>query len=206
MFKGLVLHLDAINSMQIIFGLYERETYAYLRKLSAGIESAVDIGAAEGEFSIYFRKTAGAKKVLAFEPHPENRDTFQTNLRLNGLNTDENLEVIMKYLGQREGQEWSTLDSFVTTLREPIVVKMDVDGGEVDVLLGADSLLSLSRVRLLIETHSLELESQCKAILEGYGFVTKIIYNAWWRRLIKDQRPIGHNRWIIGYRPSERLL
>lgn len=202
-FRGLTLHLDASNSMQVILGFYERETYRYLRKLSTGIGTAIDIGAAQGEYSIFFLKTARAQSVLAFEPHPENRETFQENLKSNDLDSDERLKIIRKYLGRREETDWTTLDSFTAGLCEPVFIKMDVDGAEVEVLWGAKKLLGLRRVRLLIETHSAELEDQCVRILDESGFSTKIIHNGWWRSIVRDQRPIAHNRWLIGYRSSD---
>lgn len=202
-FGGLTLHLDAANSMQVILGLYERETYRDLRKLTLGVGTAIDIGAAQGEFSIYFLATVRAQNVLAFEPHPENREAFQENLKSNGLDSDPRLKIVRKYLGRVEDENWTTLDSFAAELREPVFMKMDVDGGEVEVLLGAKRLLGLPKVRLLIETHSAELEAGCVRILEESGISTKIIRNGWWRRIIKDQRPIAHNRWLIGYRSSD---
>lgn len=204
-FRGLTLHVDPRSALQVICGLYERETYGYLQKLTTGIESAVDIGASQGEFTIFLLKVVGAKTVLAFEPDSEHRDTFQANLKENGLDGDKRLQVVRKYLGQRENNEWTTLNSFANVLREPVFIKMDVDGGEVDLLLGGGELLNLARVRLLIETHSAELEKQCIKILENHGFTTKIIDNAWWRYFIKDQRPIGHNRWLVGYRRGDQL-
>lgn len=175
-----------------------------MEKLADGLGTAIDIGAAEGEFTVFFLKTAHAKKVLAFEPNPENRENFLTNLKLNGLADDDRLKVIKKYLGQKEDDEWTSLDSFVEELREPVLVKMDVDGGEVEVLLGAKKLLRMPGIRFLIETHSAELEAQCIRILNDSGFTTQIIYNAWWRYFVKDQRPIAHNRWLVGYRSTDQ--
>jgi len=205
-FKGLVLNLDALNATQKIVGLYERETYASMRVLTAGIKTGIDIGLAEGEFAIYLLKLTGAKKVLAFEPNPENETVFLDNLRSNAIDAGDHLQVFKTYLGRRNEKGCSTLDSYVAELVEPIFVKMDVDGGEVDILLGSQNLLRMSRVRFLIETHSLELEERCTELLREHGFETKVIYNAWWRRFVKDQRPIEHNRWLIGYKSSDMKI
>jgi hypothetical protein len=71
-----------------------------------------------------------------------------------------------------------------------------VDGGEMEVLRSGEALLKSTTVDLLVETHSLQLEEQCLSYLASLGFACSVIRNAWWRVIIPEHRPIGHNRWI----------
>ena len=108
--------------------------------------------------------------------------------------------MIQKFVGNEEGDQRLRLDSLLVSLKEPCFIKMDIDGGEVEVLRGSARLLEFDDVRWLIETHSVELEAECIRILQEAGYVTKIIRNAWWRFFIPEQRPIPHNRWLIAHK------
>jgi hypothetical protein len=94
------------------------------------------------------------------------------------------------------------LDSLMPSIHYPCLIKVDVDGAEVDVLAGARMLNTQPGVRWLIETHSAELEAGCVRQLESFGFTTRIVPNAWWRVLVLETRPIAHNRWLVAWKDS----
>ena len=53
----------------------------------------------------------------------------------------------------------------------PDLVKIDVEGAEVQVLRGGQRMLSAAgRPRLLVSTHGEETAAQCEEILKGYGY------------------------------------
>ena len=52
----------------------------------------------------------------------------------------------------------------------PNVVKIDVEGGELDVLRGAREMLRLSRPRIFLEAHGAELEKACSQQLLQLGY------------------------------------
>ena len=76
------------------------------------------------------------------------------------------------------------------------MIKIDVEGAELDVLKSGNSILNNENVNLLIETHSKDLENDCVNFLENLNFNIKIIKNAWWRIFIPEYRPVDHNRWL----------
>jgi hypothetical protein len=78
----------------------------------------------------------------------------------------------------------------------PGFIKIDVDGGEMDVLQSGQDLLAARRSSVLVETHSPELEEDCNAFLKTAGYLTAIIRNASWRTLVPETRPTPHNRWL----------
>lgn len=196
-FRGLRFKIDLSAATQFWLGLYERETYRWLQKLISGIASAVDVGAAAGEYSIYLLSRSSADPVLAFDPNPELSDQFSENLSLNFFDQQQRLTRIPVFLGSRSSHNCKRLDEFINRLREPIFLKIDVDGGELDVLRGAENILRTYRTRILLETHSHVLERECVDELRRFEFTTRVVKNAWWRLIIKDRRPIGFNRWLV---------
>ena len=81
-----------------------------------------------------------------------------------------------------------------------MMFKIDVDGGELDVLQGMSKTLSDHSNKIIIETHTPDLEKSCITFLEARGYQTRIIKNAWWRIILKEERPIDHNRWLVAYK------
>lgn len=194
------MNLCLRSQAQLYLGLFERETHVWLNRLSAGIATAIDIGAAYGEHTLYFLTKTKANKVFAFEPDVSLSPHFYENLRLNGLHDSNRLEISHKYLGMAETVDVIRLDSLANVIQTPCFIKMDVDGAEQEILNGATKINTLSSVRWLIETHSRDLEGACNEILRGSGFETRIIPNAMWRIFVPELRPIEQNRWLAAWR------
>jgi hypothetical protein len=192
--------LSLRSQTQIYLGLFEKETHPWLNRFSEGIATAIDIGAAYGEYTLYFLTKTNATKIFAFEPEASLFPYFQENLRLNSLDQSPRLEISSKFLGASDTEGAIRLDSLAASVRTPCLIKMDVDGSEEEILKGAKAINALSDVRWLIETHSRELESRCETILIAAGFQTRIIPNAAWRAIIPEQRPIEQNRWLVAWK------
>jgi FkbM family methyltransferase len=65
------------------------------------------------------------------------------------------------------------LERFIKGQSQEIIIKIDVEGSELEVLKGTTGILP--RVRMLaIEVHSEELEREVRRFLESYGFHTEI--------------------------------
>src|SRR4051812_20189563 len=79
-FRGLVIELDLQTQFQLWIGTFERELYPWILKLSRGIGSAIDVGAADGEYTLYFSKKTSARRVFSFEPLPQTMSRVRTNL------------------------------------------------------------------------------------------------------------------------------
>jgi hypothetical protein len=85
------------------------------------------------------------------------------------------------------------------------VVKVDVEGAELQVLEGARDLLGRGGVSWIVETHSLELERECIRVLESCRLRVRVVEPAWWRVAVPETRPIAHNRWLVAYEPRPEL-
>jgi FkbM family methyltransferase len=69
------------------------------------------------------------------------------------------------------------LDSLLrdATIPAPDVIKIDVEGAELDVLLGAQSLLTTVKPGIFLEAHSPQLARDCNALLESVGYVVTVL-------------------------------
>lgn len=201
-FRNIAMNLQLESQTQIYLGLFERETYPWLNRLSAGITAGIDIGAAYGEYTLFLLLKTAAR-VYAFEPSSESLAFLDDNLKLNGVAGSDRLKVINVFLGSDSSAETVQLDSLTDVLTSPCLIKMDVDGSEAQILKGASRVNQLPGVRWLIETHSKELETSCIETLTKAGFSTKVIPNAGWRIIIPEMRPIPHNRWLAAWKKTD---
>jgi hypothetical protein len=199
-FRGIRMHLNLANQMQVYLGLFERETYPWLKRLSKGIATGIDIGAADGEYTLFFLKKTSASKIYAFEPDPIRVSRIEKNLRLDRGLKLERVLVSSKFVAAASSNNAVCLDSFAKTIQTPCFIKIDVDGAEAEILAGATLINTMRDIRWLIETHSKELECRCLDSLQSAGFKTEIISNAWWRAILPEQRPIPHNRWLAAWK------
>jgi hypothetical protein len=198
-FKGITMDLSLRDQAQIYLGLFEREVHPWLERLSEDIRTAIDIGAAHGEHTLFSLIKTQATRVYSFEPDTDCLPLLRENLNLNGMAQSPRLKICTKFVGDSESDGQISLDSLVDSIDVPCFVKVDVDGAEVHVLNGAKTLNTLPGIRWLVETHSKENEVGCLRILSEAGFQTRVIPNAWWRILVPERRPIPHNRWLAAW-------
>ena len=163
---------------------------------------AFDVGANVGLISAALSKNF--EKVYSFEPDPRCHDLFYSNLEANcarnvnlhkiGLSSKEG--TLAFNLGTEVGHSTleaahithlessisiksRTLDSFTKELGISRIdlLKIDVEGHELDVLVGATSLLGERAIRKIIFEHSASLfEAQSRDTLEVFNLLTKFGY------------------------------
>ncbi len=150
-----------------------------------------------------FIKNSRASRIIAVEPQTTETDIMSTNLRLNHEHGNPKLTVLNCFVGTSSAPDFTSLDSLKLDLNLPGLVKIDVDGLEVDVLKSGERTISNGRPRLLVETHSKALEDECVDWLTRRGYLVRIIANAWWRFAVPEQRPTAHNRWLWAEKPPQ---
>ena len=191
LYRGLNLSIDPGCELQLYFGLYERETYPWLKKAVLGARSAIDVGAGYGELTLWLLKQKTIEKVYAFEPDAKRWPKFEANLAGNPRAARQTLHLEKGFF---EG------DEAVKILQQapgPVLLKIDIDGGEFDLLTCLKNELHGKDARILLEVHSEELNRQCRALLEEIGYQVAPIQKAWWRWLVPEQRPLGFNQWLV---------
>ena len=178
--EGYRMGIDWNRHRSFLYGTWEPNvTAAVTNTVKAGM-TVIDIGAHIGYYSLLFAKCVGPTgSVFSFEPVPENFALLHKNIQLNELSQVQTFPQAI-FSGKKEisiavpdespnSGEGSvvhhhgarqylvpaiTLDSFcVPSGVRPDILKMDVEGAEYDVLLGAQETISRCRPKLLIELH-----------------------------------------------------
>ena len=194
--RGARMRLDLRESLQrdFLFGLYDRHELDYLSGELLRGGDFVDVGAHAGMYTLVAAfETEG--RVLALEPNPLARGQLVENVALNGFT---NVVVVPKAAGAAPGRaqlhvprtpdpsfssleagrfaEGAPIDVEVTTVDAeveahglvPALVKVDVDGREVDVVAGMARTIAEHRPALFVEVNE-ESARELAAMLEGYS-------------------------------------
>jgi len=196
--KGIRMKLDLSDQAQRYFGLDERELFRPLLSIMPECRSMVDVGANDGYYTLMFLRSQ-ASRIVACEGGPVQR--LQENAAANGFHPDERFVVVNREIGT--GASQTPLREIIENLPGPILVKLDVEGGEWDVLQSCLPLDRPGELHCIVETHSLELEEKCRQWFTEHDFNSRIIPNSSWRWLLPEKRLITHNRWLLAVPKKE---
>ena len=198
LYRGLKLELDLRSNVQVLTGLFELETHPYIKKWN-DYEWMIDVGAGTGELCLFMlKRKPHVRNILAIEPNNNEVQRMKLNLKLNPELDVTKITIVERRIGARTATGELRLDDFELLLgTAPGIIKIDVDGCEIDVLNGGCAILRRQNVDLLVETHSAELENDSIKLLRSFGFNTEVVKNGWYRWLLPEHRPDGdHNRWL----------
>lgn len=175
-----------------------REMEAVLRAARDPGGLLLDVGAARGLISAAFCVAGGENRAVAYEPSPVQAHDAARMAEMNGVAA--RMSVREAAVGARAATvrgavdaiglidlapaagaqqfdvEMTTLDAEVERVGVPTVVKIDVEGHELEVLRGAGRLLRDHRPLLLLEIHMDLLErrgtrpGEIVALLRGHGY------------------------------------
>lgn len=188
------------GGLSIFVGRSEPEqTLAMAAALGRG-DVLFDVGANVGYYTLLASERVGAAgRVIAFEPVVRNLSFLHRHLELNGaanvtvlpfactresgygfFQTGDTVATGHLAGGSGPREEWrdratpvhlTTVDATVRLLGfSPTVMKIDVEGAEHDVLLGAADTLRVARPRIFLSIHSDRLRADCLALLRGHGY------------------------------------
>jgi len=196
--KGLRFRFDLRHDTQAWRGVYEQLLQRWLTEHVAPGSTCLDIGAADGYFTLLMAKLAGPNgAVHAFEPSAlceritDNVEINRANYALAPVSVYKQF-VTANAAPQRPNEV--TLDEVVydAPLKRCDVIKIDVDGAEADVLRGAHRTLEHFHPHLFVEVHSRDLLTQVQQIVSGYGYTLHIEDAA-----PHEHRPIEYNAFLF---------
>lgn len=176
-----------------LLGLYEREIHPFLKRAIRSADTLIDIGANDGYYGLAFLKQKG-KEIILCEPGNEERTELINNMTLNGFKEKIDYTLVDKFVSDKSNQNEISINDLVKS-KNNIFILMDIEGAEEQVVEGFD-FRNNAKVSWLIETHSAAIEEKVVALFKAHRYDTTIINNAWWRKLIPENRPLGHNRWL----------
>lgn len=180
------------SSYKIWLGSYELgKQKLFMERVDAG-KIVFDVGANTGLYSLLASKAVGASgAVYAFEPLPRNVDFLKQNLAVNKV---QNVLVYEKAVANSEGiirfnqgadhatgyisedgtleVETVSLDRLVhdEQLPPPDYLKIDVEGAESRVLIGATNILCQNRPEIFLAIHGSEQLEKCRELLVNANY------------------------------------
>jgi FkbM family methyltransferase len=197
-----VRYREGIGLSTLLEGSFEEREIETLCSFARRDSAAIDVGANIGVYTVVLATAIGTGgRVLAFEPAPENVGRLRRNVQLNGISNVDlfplavgaGSESVALYLSddparhstsavaaeRRAGRSLtvaaSSLDAVWNEVRRPrvSVVKIDVEGTELDVLEGAGELLAACRPTLLVEIKSARRLVKIDGLLAPYDYRRK---------------------------------
>ena len=184
--------LLTVSPMRFFRGTYEPEQTALFASLLKPGDVLYDVGAHVGWHTLIASPLVGSDgHVVAFEPQPENGWILQRHLQLNGLTNVTLMKVAAAETSgtalfdpgsgtgtgslSREGKvqvETARVDELVRdeSIPPPSLMKIDVEGGEDQVVAGAIETIAKHRPTILLHTHGTEQWERCRAFLLPLGY------------------------------------
>lgn len=191
------LFTDTISQQILFLGYYDAPLTKFIKNIAKAGGVFVDVGANIGYCSNLFAKQNKSCKVYSFEPSVQNLALLKHNVALNDLKNQVKIldlavgdvEAEMYFdNGPKEQTGWGhlsenktgqkvqviTLDHFFKDITEPIdLLKIDVEGFDLQVILGARELLQKGLIKnIIFEYHqellitSAKLSEEAKQIIE----------------------------------------
>lgn len=164
-FRGAAICMNPRDNLRKIFGLYEHELNEWLSRVLQRVDIVLDVGANDGYFTFgcaaAFRRLQRTATVVAFEPRANHCRQLEASLRVQADNSVK-FAIEQTLVGRTIGSGVTTLDA--VTLRtfgsqapdDPsrrALIKIDVEGAELDVIEGASGWLRPNHY-FLIEVHT----------------------------------------------------
>ena len=183
------------------FGTYEKGTLQFIREHLKPGQVFLDIGANIGLMSLFAAQCVGKQgHVYAFEANPETAKILRHNLHINAV---KNTDVIEKAIGNANGNiklyanwqvnrggatlikpaeakesyevELTRINDFSELRELPIaMVKIDVEGFELDVLKGMSDLLKRESPPMLIVECSADRNNHYDSVYEMVDYIRSI--------------------------------
>lgn len=227
LFSGLQVTKMTADRLGFFFAIEEIQV-RFLLSLITDFDPSifVDIGSNVGAYSLLVSKRTRVPEVIAFEPSPTAMLNLKKNVDLNkfadriktyecalssrngsanffdyGAGSGKNC-IVETSIHETDGQphivECRALDDIVTLTKSRAVMKIDVEGHELDALKGAVNLLRNNEIILQIEEGFQPQESRasdCRSYLEGieYQRLIKVGPDAYYSNMaIESEQLLGN--------------
>jgi hypothetical protein len=170
-FRGAHIVLNPRHSLRKVFGFYEHELNAWLSTGIRRVSRVLDVGANDGYFTFgcaaAFRRLRVDGEIIGFEPQARLAEEMRKSTALQGQ-PSVRLQIVQSFVGREVGEHTTTLDALPFDDRYNTLIKVDVEGAELDVLAGARSWMNSSNL-FLIEVHRSDYLAQLREMFAERG-------------------------------------
>jgi FkbM family methyltransferase len=189
-----ILLTPPISPRTQMLGIYETPASKILEKELKDARLFIDAGAHVGYYTLLASKIA--KEIISIEPNPFNYKLLKFNLRINKIknayalniaasNYNGETGIFIPKLKGRIATDESRLDNNISKIKikvvklddlllkigkNPDVIKIDVEGSEMQVLEGLQETLRKGVKCLMIEVHSEENKAEVISFLKSLGY------------------------------------
>ena len=185
-FRGARIRMIPHDNLRKMFGLYEHELNNWLEAVLPRVDTVLDVGGNNGYFTFgcaaAFRRLKKSARILTFEPQAVHCELMRSTW---ALRSDGNVHIAIQQcvVGKEAGAGMETLDAAAASAGDlstrPALIKIDVEGAELDVIDGASVWMN-PRNYFLIEVHHREYLTRLQERFTAAGL----------RLERRDQRPL----------------
>jgi hypothetical protein len=155
-FRGAHVMMNPRVSLRKLFGLYEHELNGWLEQALGRVSRVLDVGANDGYFTFgcaaAFRRRRTAAEIIAFEPQARHVTAIRSAAEQLQPASGVNIDIVQALVGREERAGMTTLDALRRGNRTNTLIKIDVEGAELDVIAGAQRWMHPSNL-FLVEVH-----------------------------------------------------
>lgn len=186
-FRGARIVMNPRDSLRKIFGLYEHELNNWLEQALRRVSRVIDVGANDGYFTFgaaaAFRRLGKTGEIIACEPQDRHVAILRESVA-SQAQTGIRFEIVHALVGRELKPGIITLDSLRSAVDDPndkvsTLVKIDVEGAEVDVIAAGLSWLQPFNL-FVIEVHQERFLDPLRDLFAEQGL----------RLMQVDQRPL----------------
>src|SRR5437867_3844662 len=100
-----------------LLGLDESEIASACRELAADAHSALDVGANDGWYALYFSSLPNISRIFAFEPDAATVEAMRRNFQLNDPALLAKATLVQAFVANRVGENgWVKVDDYISQL------------------------------------------------------------------------------------------
>ena len=181
-FRGARVVMNPRSSLRKALGLYEHELNEWLDRALGRVSRVLDVGANDGYFTMgcaaAFNRLGVAGEIVAFEPQARHVDQLTAAIREQPPSAMR-FSIVPSMVGRQTGPGATTLDALTIPDRTNTLIKIDVEGGELEVIAGGLSWVADTNL-FVIEVHQAQYLTEIVAIFRERGHALVQV----------DQRPL----------------
>lgn len=196
--RGARIVMNPRSSLRKILGLYEHEINGWLDLALNRASRVLDVGANDGYFmfgaAAAFRRRGVRAEITGFEPQARHVEILRRSVAAQGP-LDARFNIVHARVGREVGEGMTTLDQSPADNRHNTLIKIDVEGAEIDVIEGARSWLNASNL-FLIEVHKEEYLDQLKSTFAQHTLKLNLVSQRPLPLLGREEREQS-NWWLV---------